>query len=823
MSITHRNHYVPEWYQKRFILPGQNKLHYLDLCPDKKILADGRIVTMNSHFFWAPSQCFYKEDLYTTSLFGNENDEIEKYLFGSIDITGAKALRAIVSNDIQKLHDSFSSFFEYLDAQKLRTPKGLGWINVNYPRLTQLQLMLEMQQIRQLHCTMWVEAVREIVSAEDSEIKFIITDHPVTIYNPGCSPGTKYCTYPNEPSIALKGTQTVFPLDLNHCLILTNLEYAQEPFLKDLLSNRTNARNFGQTTSRIDNWIRTRKLKDLEVKKINYILKSRASKHIAASKKEWLYPEKDIKETWQKIGQVLLPPKNELHHFGGEMYMGYKDGTVHYQDAFGRTTGDTSYLKKPIPKGKIGNNDPCVCGSGRKYKKCCLGKKPEDMPDTTEYSIRERNIIFSKILEDILGLSKGKTWEDVRKELSDEQVKKIYEAFQGLWPKDTNIINLLPHPDERISRALYAGLIDPRTAARDIISYTPYFDEILVINPFMNPAYISPEYNPINFPGQYKQEVLKNVLFFLQLMPFIEIGAVNIIPDPCSTNYRLQRQIWDLAESRHKRYKLEGFDFDLESDESIKKIFEDDFKRGMTGFSDEHLIQSIKKRLPKLPDRELGELLDYIKKERLKDPLALLQPMEDNEKSGQMTATHVTPNLELGFFIAQLTGSFIYTDSKVRWQEITRSTKASEDENKMPWEFLAKTINDIDFNLEIDPLFNFKIRKTGKLGLIRGAVRRLCTTIKNEQDAPKIKILNKSLSDEIILAHQKSEKELEAIRKDNEKQKDEISFTFKSKMTCLISVDDFFSLIPVQRLVLSYGAKPQKIVPIAVFIEHNDC
>lgn len=24
---------------------------------------------------------------------------------------------------------------------------------------------------------------------------------------------------------------------------------------------------------------------------------------------------------------------------------------------------------------KIGRNDPCPCGSGKKYKKCCIGKK----------------------------------------------------------------------------------------------------------------------------------------------------------------------------------------------------------------------------------------------------------------------------------------------------------------------------------------------------------------------------------------------------------------------------------------------------------------
>jgi uncharacterized protein YecA (UPF0149 family) len=33
----------------------------------------------------------------------------------------------------------------------------------------------------------------------------------------------------------------------------------------------------------------------------------------------------------------------------------------------------------PLPRGggksrKVGRNDPCPCGSGKKYKKCCLGK-----------------------------------------------------------------------------------------------------------------------------------------------------------------------------------------------------------------------------------------------------------------------------------------------------------------------------------------------------------------------------------------------------------------------------------------------------------------
>ena len=26
---------------------------------------------------------------------------------------------------------------------------------------------------------------------------------------------------------------------------------------------------------------------------------------------------------------------------------------------------------------KIGRNDPCPCGSGKKYKKCCIGKNDD--------------------------------------------------------------------------------------------------------------------------------------------------------------------------------------------------------------------------------------------------------------------------------------------------------------------------------------------------------------------------------------------------------------------------------------------------------------
>ena len=87
---------------------------------------------------------------------------------------GANALRAFAGTDISECHRHFQTLFEYIDIQKIRTPKGLDWLKAQYPTLTQNELMLEMQGIRMMHCTIWTEGVREIVSAEDADVKFII-------------------------------------------------------------------------------------------------------------------------------------------------------------------------------------------------------------------------------------------------------------------------------------------------------------------------------------------------------------------------------------------------------------------------------------------------------------------------------------------------------------------------------------------------------------------------------------------------------------------------------------------------------------------------
>ncbi len=449
MAITRDNHFVPQWHQRGFIEPGRKTLAYLDLEPPTTTLADGRVIQERSLFDAPTKRCFFCTDLYSTFFGTGVNDEIERKLFGDIDTRGSKAVRAFAETNMAGWHDHFGAFFEYIDIQKLRTPKGLAWLSAQYPTLDQNELMIEMQGVRMLHTTIWTESVREIVSAEDADVKFILTDHPVTIYNHALPPEATQCGYPHDPSLTLKASQTLFPLNRDHCLILTNLEYAENPSVAPL-EKRTFARNFRQSMVRTDQIIRTRRLTNIEVSRINRVLKARAKRHIAAGRREWLYPEQDAVGAWADMAATLLPPHDELWHFGGETYVGFEDGTIRYQDAFGRTEKEREIFKKVPPTKELAPGAPCGCGSGQVYRLCCKSRPLALRPSWSERSIRERNLVLHRGILSILGLDTGKDWTAVSRPVTSW---RALAASAGLTCTRSN---------PRLSRASVKSAVRPK-------------------------------------------------------------------------------------------------------------------------------------------------------------------------------------------------------------------------------------------------------------------------------------------------------------------------------------------------------------------------
>lgn len=667
MPKSRDNHYVPEWHQRLFIEPGSEQLAYLDLTPRQYENSAGQTFSGRSEYRSYPSQCFMQTDLYSTFFGASVNDEVERKLFGPIDAQGSKAVRAFLETDQREWHRNFQHLFDYIDIQKSRTPKGLDWLKAQYPSLTQNELMWEMQGIRSLNCTIWTEGIREIVSAESSQVKFILTDHPVTVYNHSLSPIAAQLTYPNDAAVALKASQTLFPLSRDFCLVLTNLEYGQNPKCNPL-EKRTFARNYGHSLVNTVNFIRTRQLADTDVIGINYIMKSRARRYIAAGRREWLYPEKEMAGSWRDAASILLPPEDELHQFGGEIYAKYDSGHVHYQDAYGRTEAIREGLLKTVPD-NLKNSDVCGCGSGSAFNDCCKHRPVDLRPTWKELSIRERNCILLKGITDIIWTD-GKDWTDVRRDLTPDQIHDVYQLFAALWPTETDIMSLLPKPDGR-PRAVYTGSLHPNFISDFAIGASLYFGEVLIENPFVHPGNLKKEFNPLNNPADFEQEFLKSLLLFVQVMPLVEVGAVNLFPNPGIFNQHLFRQTMEMA-----RERSHGLKSNQRDEPRLRQIVESDIKRHHLLMPNEAMEANLRQRFTDIDKDEMAAVLVAIERKREDDALApLSNTFWSKQRRGQFEVMKLVPNFEMAMFVAQATGSSIVTDSNYRWREINSAIR----------------------------------------------------------------------------------------------------------------------------------------------------
>lgn len=74
----------------------------------------------------------------------------------------------------------------------------------------------------------------------------------------------------------------------------------------------------------------------------------------------------------------------------------------HFEEVLGKEREQTPVLSSPrlIKREKVGRNDPCPCGSGKKYKKCCLNKDEARRSEKTsatpqEIALRDQLISYS--------------------------------------------------------------------------------------------------------------------------------------------------------------------------------------------------------------------------------------------------------------------------------------------------------------------------------------------------------------------------------------------------------------------------------------------
>jgi hypothetical protein len=478
----------------------------------------------------------------------------------------------------------------------------------------------------------------------------------------------------------------------------------------------------GGGIARTDSFIRGRRLSRDEVIAINHLLKSRAKRYVAAADKAWLYPERLFKGSWAQIADILLP-KAELWRFGGEVFVGYKDGTHGYWDEHGRTTKSHEYLARKVLRKNVGANDFCGCGSAYQYKNCCQRVPPNERPSWEIYGLRERNLMFCNAVQHILGLAAGTTWADVRRDLSVEQVRAIHRAFASLWPEDTDLASLLPRPNRNVLRSVYPGFSDPRTVEAVVLGWLPYVDEIVLVNPFLLGTRLKPEFSPIESPSGHKVQILKNVLLLLRLEPFIRAGVVHLVPDPSDVNAHLGQHIRSVLERRTLGWRPPSGGL-----YHLLKLGEGENRRLFGMLSEESQRRFISESMPGIDAARTNQVLAYLKREIEADPYALLQELPAG-KDGAQFHTVKGLSLESTLYLASLTGSIIHVDTPAHWEQLLNDAQPSGAQSHPAWSPVQEVLREISFVVELDPREVAERLNSGNRPPIHLLLRRLAESV----------------------------------------------------------------------------------------------
>jgi len=334
------NHYVPQWYQRQFIDPERSdqELYLLDLKPGSFKDGKGRRHRHRALRVTGTKHCFAIDDLYATRLRGSTSRELERVFFGDIDDRGRKAVKFFAGYEHDRMRQNvLDDLMLFMSTQKLRTPKGLDWLVDASGATKREDVLRHVVRMQSLYGAIWTECVWQIADASASPTKFIVSDHPVTVYNKACTSNNPlYCKGPRDPDIRMNATHTLFPLCADRLLILTNLAWACAPYRSPMEFRVNPELQRGAMFNFLEVQVR-RQLDEHEVREVNFVLKRRAYQFIAAGREEWLYPERHVQQHWRDLGggHLLMPDPRSLTP-GAEYMMGYSDGSTHGMDTFGR-------------------------------------------------------------------------------------------------------------------------------------------------------------------------------------------------------------------------------------------------------------------------------------------------------------------------------------------------------------------------------------------------------------------------------------------------------------------------------------------------------
>lgn len=414
---------------------------------------------------------------------------------------------------------------------------------------------------------------------------------------------------------------------------------------------------------------------------------------------------------------------------------------------------------------KIGRNDLCPCGTGKKFKQCCHEKVDwngifRSGSDWRPYlSIRGRNLHFVNRIAEILQLDSHKNLADYKNGFTENAVREIHEAIFEVWAPNSDITTILQSTSDDVS-GLYIGDYDIEYISRGIVRHSIYANKILVVDPFVYPISVRDEYNPILEPAQYRTQTLKNVNFWLSLLPWIESGLIEIIRTPADFDRRLN---WESMQRQRKKFE-ETAELKEASERSVEELKE----RHMEKQKQTHLILSapdsyIEGLIKKLGLEKDGytakDFLKYVNKQRESDP-NFLEPVGPGS-DGQLHMMSTGASYDIAQLTASITKSYLVTDIYYKWREIEIDRSKNNAENRV-WSPFAKAFQESPLkflnNLQLEHAL--QLRKEDRLESLRSFLLKVWKQARTEEpfEETNARLFAEELRYEVSLAKEEWDK-----------------------------------------------------------------
>ena len=416
--------------------------------------------------------------------------------------------------------------------------------------------------------------------------------------------------------------------------------------------------------------------------------------------------------------------------------------------------------------GKIGRNDPCPCGSGKKYKKChgdtnyASQENAQQRSAPVSRNLLERNMVLLYAVAEVFGLKRGFRWKDVKRSISAEQVARFYRIFAELYSPNTNLLSLLPKGDKL--RGFYVGEVDSQLTSHNSARMGLYVDELLVVVPFYNPYCKIAKLNPIQNPELFKIDTYKLINFLYLLGPAVNSGLVKFVVNPGLFDDNLQLDFLSAAYARTR-----GKEVSNETIESLREEYAKELHKVIRAESAEIREQELRQICPHMTDQEITLTLPYFEQlAKEKTSVIMTDEVERQlvEVGAQILAVRAGVNTDTALHLCQYTGAMPFTNIAWRWQELLTASKDSQTSSE-GFAALTQAFKELDFNFlnNIDRGFISEFHSLNRLDSMRSYMRRIWQAA--DSDTNEEAIFN-SLQSELTTEHQKAEGEWARIRQE---------------------------------------------------------